>query len=106
MSERPTISTHVLDTQRGQPSEGVEVVLLRVAEGAEEIVGGGTTDADGRVRRLLDGVLEPGRYRIEFRLDGPFFDSFSVLFRVTDAGRGYHVPLLLSPYSLSSYLGS
>jgi len=106
MSERPTISTHVLDTQRGQPAEGVEVVLLRVAEGGQEIVGGGTTDADGRVRRLLDGVLEPGRYRIEFRLGGPFFDSLSVLFRVTDTGRGYHVPLLLSPYSLSSYLGS
>lgn len=106
MSEGPTISTHVLDMQLGQPATGVEVVLLRVVDGAEETVGRGTTDADGRIRRLLDGGLEPGRYRIEFRLGGPFFDSFSARFTVVDAGRSYHVPLLLSPYSMSTYLGS
>lgn len=106
MSEGPTISTHVLDTQRGRPAEGVEVVLLRVAEGGEEIVGGGTTDADGRIRRLLDGPPRAGDYRLEFRLGGPFFTSFSSVFRVTDPTRSYHVPLLLSPYSMATYLGS
>jgi 5-hydroxyisourate hydrolase len=107
MSEGPTISTHVLDTQRGRPAEGVEVILLRVADGGEAIaVGRGTTDVDGRIRRLLDAAIEAGQYRIEFRLNGPFFESFSTVFRVADPGRSYHVPLLLSPYSMSTYLGS
>jgi 5-hydroxyisourate hydrolase len=106
MSEGPTISTHVLDTQLGRPAAGVEVVLLRVAGGGEEVVGGGTTDADGRIRRLLNGAPVPGHYRLEFRLNGPFFASFSTVFRVADADRSYHVPLLVSAYSMSTYLGS
>ena len=106
MSDTPTISTHVLDTQHGRPAEGVAVQLLRVADGGEEIVGGGTTDADGRIRRLLDGPLAAGQYRIEFRLVGPFFGSFSASFRVVDLERSYHVPLLMSDYSMSTYLGS
>jgi 5-hydroxyisourate hydrolase len=106
MTDGPTISTHVLDTQLGRPAEGVEVVLLRVVDGADTIVGRATTDADGRIRRLLDGAPEVGQYRIEFRLNGPFYESFSTVFRVADADRSYHVPLLLSPFSMSTYLGS
>jgi 5-hydroxyisourate hydrolase len=106
MSEGPTISTHVLDTQLGRPAEGVEVVLVRLVEGGEEIVGGGTTDADGRIRRLLDGAPEIGDYRLDFRLGGQFFQSFSTVFRIADPSRSYHVPLLMSPYSMSTYLGS
>jgi 5-hydroxyisourate hydrolase len=106
MSDGPTISTHVLDTQRGRPAEGVEIVLLRVTDDGAEVVGGGTTDADGRIRRLLDGSLERGRYRIEFRLDGPFFEWAATQFLVIATDRSYHVPLLMSAYSLSTYLGS
>lgn len=107
MSEtQPTISTHVLDTQRGRPAQGVEVALLRVEAGEERMVGGGVTDQDGRVRELLSGALSEGFYRIEFRIDGPFFMSMAVWFKVEDAGRSYHVPLLMAPYQLGTYLGS
>lgn len=103
---KPTISTHVLDTERGRPATGVEVALLRVEDGAERLVGRGTTDDDGRIRQLLDGQLEAGSYRIEFRVDGPFFLSVAVWFRVEDTGRSYHVPLIMAPYQLGTYLGS
>jgi len=107
MSEtEPTISTHVLDTGQGRPAPGIEVALLRVEEGAERLVGGGITDADGRVRRLLEGPLERGFYRVEFRIAGPFFMSMAVWFRVDDPGRSYHVPLQMAPYGLATYLGS
>ena len=101
-----TISTHVLDTARGRPAEGVDVALLRVEAGEERLVGRGTTDADGRIARLLYGPLETGYYRLEFRIAGEFFMSLAVWFKVEDARRSYHVPLLLSPYQLGTYLGS
>lgn len=103
---KPTISTHVLDTQHGRPAEGLEVALLRVEGDGEHLVGRGTTDADGRIRQLLDRPLEAGYYRIEFRIGGPFFMSMAAWFRVEDTSRSYHVPLLLSPYQLGAYLGS
>lgn len=107
MSEtEPTISTHVLDTAEGRPAQGIEVALLRVEEGAERLVGGGITDRDGRVRRLLEGPLERGFYRVEFRIAGVFFMSLAVWFRVDDPSRSYHVPLQLAPYGLATYLGS
>lgn len=106
MAEAPTISTHVLDTEVGQPAIGVAVTLYRVIDGAEERVGAGTTDQDGRIRRLLVNDLTPGIYRLAFELDGPFFREASVSFVIDDASRSYHVPLLLAPYSLSTYRGS
>ncbi len=106
MDDQPTISTHILDTERGAPAQGVEVVLYRIAPGGDREVGRAVTDDDGRVRRLLDDELRDGHYRIEFRLDGVFYGTVTLAFRVTDAGRSYHVPLLISPYSVSSYRGS
>jgi len=106
MGEAPTISTHVLDTELGEPARGVLVDLYRVLGAVEARVGGGSTDDDGRIRRVLDGELEPGTYRITFILDGPFFRQASMTFVVDDASRSYHVPLLMSPYSLASYRGS
>lgn len=103
---QPTISTHVLDTERGRPAAGMEVALLRVEGSGEHLVGRGTTDEDGRIRQLLDGPLQAGYYRIEFRISGPFFISMATWFRVEDTSRSYHVPLLLSPYQLGTYLGS
>jgi 5-hydroxyisourate hydrolase len=106
IDQPPTISTHVLDTGRGRPAEGIEVALLRVEGGGERLAGRGTTDADGRIARLLEGPLEAGYYRLEFRIAGDFFMSLAVWFKVEDASRSYHVPLLLSPYQLGTYLGS
>lgn len=112
------ITTHVLDTSRGQPAAGVRVRLewLDPAEDIWEDVGEGETDADGRLRTLL-GEDEPprtGHYRITFET-GAYFASLNVMsfypeaqimFTVRDAGEHYHVPLLLSPYGYSTYRGS
>jgi 5-hydroxyisourate hydrolase len=106
MDDQPTISTHILDTELGFPTQGVEVVLYHIAPGGDREVGRAVTDDDGRIKRLLDGVLQRGDYRIEFRLDGVFFGTITMAFRVTDTGRSYHVPLLISPYSVASYRGS
>lgn len=110
MSEgRATISTHVLDTQLGQPAPGIRVRLSRlVDDGAEVPAGEGTTDIDGRVRELLAGDLLPGDYRLTFWLGGRggFFERISLDLRVEDAARSYHVPLLLAPFGVTSYRGS
>ncbi len=107
--DRPTISTHVLDTGTGQPAAGVPVRLWRTtSDGSEEIVGEAITDADGRIRDLLGGgSFSAGAYRIEFGLDdGGFFTGLSVDLRIEDTSRRYHVPLLRAPFGLSTYRGS
>ena len=106
MGEAPTISTHILDTELGQPAPGINVALYRVEGDAEAVVGRGTTDDDGRIGNLLNGTLVSGTYRLAFELDGAFFRQASVTFVVDDSSRSYHVPLLLAPYSLSTYRGS
>lgn len=111
---RPTISTHVLDLATGEPAVGVGVALFRLAEdGTPELVSELQTDDDGRVRDLLHGdELTAGDYQLAFDVGGyaddpeAFFQSAAVALRVTDARRSYHVPLLLSPYGMSTYRGS
>jgi 5-hydroxyisourate hydrolase len=105
---RPTISTHVLDTGAGRPAAGVAIRCLRVYGEVSELVGGGTTDDDGRIPDLLGGrELVASTYRLVFDLgDDGFFAAATLDFRVDDAGRSYHVPLLVAPYGLSSYRGS
>ena len=107
--DRPTISTHVLDTSSGGPAAAVTVTLWRsLLDGSEEIAGQAITDSDGRVRDLLGGVpLDRGRYRIEFEIDdGGFFTGLSIAVRIEDPSRSYHVPLLRAPFGLSTYRGS
>jgi 5-hydroxyisourate hydrolase len=111
---RPTISTHVLDLASGEPAQGVGVALFRLSEdGRPELVGELLTDDDGRIGDLLDGAsLTEGDYQLAFDVgayaDDPdaFFQSAAVALRITDATRSYHVPLLLSPFGLSTYRGS
>ena len=107
--DRPTISTHVLDTAAGDPGGRRPGHPLAIrADGAEAVVGEAITDADGRIRDLLAGArLDAGAYRLEFGLDdGGFFTGLSVDIRVDDASRSYHVPLLRAPFGLSTYRGS
>ena len=105
--DQPTFSTHILDTAAGAPAAGVAIRLWRIGAGEPVAVGGGTTDADGRIADLLHGApLLPGAYRLEFLLDGPFFTRVALDLRIDDVSRGYHVPLLLAPYGISSYRGS
>lgn len=113
-SARPTISTHVLDLASGEPAPGVGVALFRLsADGTPELVADLQTDDDGRIRDLLDGSdLTPGDYQVAFDvggyLDDPdaFFQSAALALRIGDSARSYHVPLLLSPFGMSTYRGS
>jgi 5-hydroxyisourate hydrolase len=93
------ISTHVLDTGRGIPAQGIRVELFR----GDELVGSGETDGDGRIRQLADAA--PGTYRLVFHPESPFFRRIEVEIEI-EAGRDYHVPLLLSPYACAIYRGS
>jgi 5-hydroxyisourate hydrolase len=141
----PTISTHVLDTERGAPAAGIHVTLYRLADDGRPLrITQALTDADGRVRDLLERPLAAGDYRLEFDLareivadpppahdagapdvarmrdrpaappastDPPpaterFFRRLTIDLRVTDTGRSYHVPLLLAPFSVTTYRGS
>jgi hydroxyisourate hydrolase len=107
---QPTISTHVLDTETGMPAEGIPVVLYRLDVGKAPIrMTQAMTDADGRVRDLLERPLLAGDYRLEFgvgREDGAFFRRVAVDVSVADVTRSYHVPLLLAPFSMTTYRGS
>jgi 5-hydroxyisourate hydrolase len=115
-SSGPTISTHVLDLATGLPAVGFPVALFRLAEdGTPTLLAEAETDGDGRVRALLSGKLTPGDYQLVFDVaayawstdaETAFFQNMAVGFRIDDAGRSYHVPLLLSPFGLSTYRGS
>lgn len=109
------ISTHLLDTSIGKPAAGVPVGLHAVAEdGAGTLIGGGVTDTDGRVAAVSDGALSPGTYRLIFDTVGYFTAMHHRLFypRIAievylDGARAhYHVPVLASTFSYSTYLGS
>jgi hydroxyisourate hydrolase len=105
----PTISTHVLDTEGGSPAVGIAVTLYKLGEDDRPIrLTQALTDGDGRVRDLLGRPLSPGTYRLEFRKpDGDgFFARMSVDLRIADVSRSYHVPLLMAPFSLTTYRGS
>jgi 5-hydroxyisourate hydrolase len=110
----PTISTHVLDTESGQPAPGVHVTLYKLGEDDRPIrLTQALTDDDGRIRDLLARPLSPGTYRLEFALatraggaDGRFFRRLSVDLRIEDVSRSYHVPMLLAPFSMTTYRGS
>lgn len=107
-----TVSTHVLDTVRGRPGDGIGVRLERV-DGSAALVAAGTTDADGRLGDLGPETLPVGTYRLVFDTGAyfsasgtpAFFPQVTVTFLVTDAGH-YHVPVLLSPFAFSTYRGS
>ena len=109
--------THVLDTANGCPASGMRVDLRR-SDG--EIIGSFTTNEDGRVDGpLLEGeAFVADSYELTFCVgayfksrgsDSPnrmFLDVVPVWFSVSDPDEHYHVPLLVSPYSYSTYRGS
>lgn len=102
------LSTHVLDAVSGKPAVGVGAVLT---DATGDVLAFGTTDDDGRVTSLADG-LAPGVYRLTFDTaayfaDVPtFYPEVTITFEVVDGAPKYHVPLLLSPYAYSTYRGS
>ncbi len=110
------ISTHVLDTSRGEPAQGLAIDLHFCAK----LVKTAVTNIDGRTDQPLVSAdrLETGVYELTFhagdyfRATGvtltapPFLDEVVVRFGVADPKGNYHVPLLLSPYGYSTYRGS
>ncbi len=99
MGVTASLSTHVLDTGRGEPAGGVRVELAL----AGEQIAVGTTDSDGRVKELARD-LDPGAYTLAFQPPSPFFLRVELEIALEDGH--YHVPLLVSPYSCASYRGS
>lgn len=114
------LSTHVLDTANGRPARGVAVELFALEGNARRPVVQATTNADGRTDApLLAGeAFRPGSYELVFRIgdyfrslgpavaNPPFLDLVPVRFTIAEADGHYHVPLLVSPWSYSTYRGS
>jgi 5-hydroxyisourate hydrolase len=109
------LTTHVLDTARGRPAAGLRVELFSLDDG-RRLLKSVTTNADGRADApLLEGdAFRAGEYELlfhagdYFKTDAgrPFLDQVPVRFGIADPAQHYHVPLLLSPFSYSTYRGS
>lgn len=116
---RPTtglggITTHVLDTSRGQAASGVPVLLsVRSDTGEWREIARGSTDADGRarlatahvVRGLYQMIFDTAAYFRAWNIEG-FYPEVQIVFEVRDPSQHYHVPLLLSPFGYSTYRGT
>jgi 5-hydroxyisourate hydrolase len=112
------LSTHVLDTTSGRPAAGVTVTLSRLAgDGSRRMLATTTTNADGRTDApLLEGeAFLAGTYELSFDVAShfaamagaaPFLDVIPIRFTVGDPDGHYHVPLLVSPWSYTTYRGS
>lgn len=114
------LTTHILDTSRGKPAEGVTITLFLqdpkdpVTVGWRQIAIG-TTNSDGRIPDFLSTgtLLEPAVYRMKFdtkeyfekQAVQTFYPFIEITFTITD-GEHYHVPLLLNPFGYSTYRGS
>ena len=107
------VTTHVLDAAFGTPAVGVGVTLDRQTLDGWTEVGGGATDADGRIAELGPERVEGGVFRLTFATGDyfeatrrpSFYPEVQITFRVSGAEH-YHVPLLLSPFAYSTYRGS
>ncbi len=115
------LSTHVLDTMHGTPAAGMAVELHAVQGGTATLVKRFVLNADGRNPDgplFRDGEVKPGRYRLLFDVAGyfrgkgvqlpdpPFLDRVQLDFGIARPQEHYHVPLLVSPWSYSTYRGS
>ncbi len=114
------LTTHVLDTARGMPAQGMKIDLFRIDGDGWAHLATKVTNADGRT----DGPILPadqfrvGRYELLFYV-GDYLDAIGTLmetprflneipirFGISDPGSHYHVPLLISPFGFSTYRGS
>ena len=115
------LSTHVLDTMHGCPAAGMKLTLQRLEGARFETLREIVLNADGRHEGgpLLDaGAMAVGRYRLLFEVgdsfrargvtlpEPAFIDTVPVDFGIADADGHYHVPLLVSPWTYSTYRGS
>ncbi|WP_406694678.1 hydroxyisourate hydrolase [Singulisphaera sp. Ch08] len=108
------ITTHILDTTCGRPAIGVSVRLEVQGPNGWLGIGSGVSNEDGRIMNLGPAELAAGNYRIEIDTGAyyqqieteSFFSSVCLSFTLKDPAQHYHVPLLLSPFAISTYRGS
>jgi 2-oxo-4-hydroxy-4-carboxy-5-ureidoimidazoline decarboxylase len=115
------LSTHVLDTHRGSPAPGIAVELLEVAaSGSSRVVTRAITNADGRTERpiMADQPIPIAQYELRFDVgdyfarqgvpvsDPPFLGVIPIRFAVAEPEGHYHVPIIVTPWSYSTYRGS
>jgi 5-hydroxyisourate hydrolase len=115
------LTTHVLDTTRGRPAQGVAIELHALSpDGARTLIASALTNADGRTDAPLVSAAEAraGVYELTFHIgdyfrrqgaataDPPFLDVVPIRFAIADATAHYHVPLVATPWSYSTYRGS
>jgi 5-hydroxyisourate hydrolase len=114
------LTTHVLDTSLGRPGQGIRIEVYRLEAGSRTLLKDVITNADGRCDGpILEGdALTAGQYELVFHAGdyfrsqgdnegGPrFLDVIPLRFGVADTSQHYHVPLLVTPYSYSTYRGS
>ena len=112
------LTTHILDTTHGTPAAGVSIRLFGLSD-ARKLLASATSNSDGRTEKpLLAGeAMQTGHYELEFDIgsyfasravivdDPPFLDTVVIRFSIR-ADENYHVPLLASPWSYSTYRGS
>jgi 5-hydroxyisourate hydrolase len=115
MSTNAGLTTHVLDTANGKPAAGVKLELYRLEGETRRLLTSTVTNSDGRTDEPLiaRGSLQTGRYEIVFfvgeyfGLSGKrFLETVPIRFGIADTNAHYHVPLLVSPWSYSTYRGS
>jgi 5-hydroxyisourate hydrolase len=110
------LSTHALNTMLGKPAQNLEIHLYRIGDDKEWLKTV-RTNADGRCDEpLLTGAqMQQGGYELVFEVESyfqengvesPFLKEVVIRFHIADEGQKYHIPLLLSPYSYSTYRGS
>ena len=114
------LSTHVLDTAQGKPGAGVKIDLFGVGATSRTLIKTEITNQDGRCNApLLEGdAMRPGQYELVFfagdyfaaqGVDLPqprFIDRVTIAFGIAHADQNYHVPLVVTPWSYSTYRGS
>ena len=112
------LSTHVLNTAQGKPGSGIAVKLFSL-QGDRHLVASAVTNTDGRTDAPLmdEETFRAGRYELEFAVgsyfeeqgievaEQPFLDEIVIRFSLSE-GQNYHVPLLVTPWSYSTYRGS
>ncbi|HSV62061.1 MAG TPA: hydroxyisourate hydrolase [Chthoniobacterales bacterium] len=106
-----TLTTHVLDTMRGQPAAGMEIELWSLDQ--SKLLKSVQTNSDGRTETplLTSEEMSEGTYELIFFVgdyfgERRFLDRVPVRFTISDAASKYHVPLLVSPWAYSTYRGS
>jgi len=115
----PGLTTHMLDTANGKPGEGVRVDFSVLDGGAYKLIKTVRTNADGRTEPLLTAeTMKVGQYQLVFYLaeyytklgtvlpNPPFLDKAVIQFGMADATAHYHVPVLATPWSYTTYRGS